>query len=68
MILLGGVHMSTINKCPRCKGWIIVNNDCYGLYLACLQCSYHRDIDKEAIIIKRGEKYLKITHPGSVER
>ncbi|MCK4697632.1 MAG: hypothetical protein KAT53_04925 [Dehalococcoidia bacterium] len=34
-----------IKVCPRCGGNMLLNNDLYGWYEQCLQCSYLRDLD-----------------------
>ncbi len=34
-----------IKVCPRCGGKMLLNNDLYGWYEQCLQCSYLRDLD-----------------------
>ena len=31
-------------KCPRCRGFVIIDRDLDGWYQQCLQCGYHRDI------------------------
>lgn len=33
-----------IRVCPRCKGNMLLDNDLYGWYEQCLQCSYLRDL------------------------
>ena len=34
-----------IRVCPRCKGNVLLDNDLYGWYEQCLQCSHLRDLD-----------------------
>lgn len=38
--------LRTIKVCPKCKGNVLLNNDLYGWYEQCLQCSYLRDLDE----------------------
>lgn len=33
------------NACPKCSGDLEVRRDIYGMFVSCLQCGLHRDLD-----------------------
>ena len=33
-----------LDRCPKCKGYVILQKDGYGLYEECLQCGYVHDL------------------------
>jgi hypothetical protein len=38
------VELSRLERCPKCKGYIMLQKDSYGLYEQCLQCGYTHDL------------------------
>ena len=38
--------MIFLKACPKCHGALVLENDIYGKYLACLQCGLIRDVAK----------------------
>jgi len=36
--------MRRFNRCPRCKGNVLLDKDQHGWYEQCLQCGYIRDL------------------------
>ena len=36
--------ISRLDRCPKCKGRLLLEKDHYGLYQQCLQCGYLHDI------------------------
>ncbi len=36
--------MMFLKACPRCRGDLVLEEDMYGRYIACLQCGFIRDI------------------------
>ncbi len=32
-------------RCPRCKGYVMLDRDIHGWYEQCLQCGYQRDLE-----------------------
>ncbi len=42
--------MVWFKSCPRChNGDVALQNDLYGWFLQCLQCSYIRDVESPAV-------------------
>jgi len=37
-------EMMFLKACPRCRGDLVLEEDMYGRYIACLQCGFIRDI------------------------
>jgi len=35
---------SITRRCPKCNGYIYLDNDFHGWYEECLQCGYIRDV------------------------
>ncbi len=33
-----------LERCPKCKGYVTLQKDSYGLYEECLQCGYVHDL------------------------
>jgi Zn ribbon nucleic-acid-binding protein len=40
----GGVEISRLDRCPKCKGYVMLQRDNYGWYEECLQCGYVHDL------------------------
>jgi DNA-directed RNA polymerase subunit M/transcription elongation factor TFIIS len=38
------VATSALGICPKCKGYLMLEKDDYGLYQQCLQCGYTHDL------------------------
>jgi len=38
--------MLRFNRCPRCKGTLVLDKDLYGWYEECIQCGYLHDIER----------------------
>ncbi len=36
--------VSRLDRCPKCKGRLLLEKDNYGLYQQCLQCGYLHDL------------------------
>jgi hypothetical protein len=45
--------MSILNRCPKCKGWMILDGN-HGIWqVTCLQCDYSHYLDNGEIMIER---------------
>ena len=40
----GSVEISRLDRCPKCKGYVMLQKDNYGWYEECLQCGYVHDL------------------------
>jgi hypothetical protein len=38
------VQIVRLDRCPKCKGYVMLQKDSYGLYEECLQCGYVHDL------------------------
>lgn len=38
------MEISRLDRCPKCKGYVMLQRDRYGLYEECLQCGYVHDL------------------------
>jgi DNA-directed RNA polymerase subunit M/transcription elongation factor TFIIS len=38
------VAIPKLERCPKCKGHLLLEKDNYGLYQQCLQCGYLHDL------------------------
>jgi len=38
------VQISRLDRCPKCKGYMMLQRDNYGWYEECLQCGYTHDL------------------------
>ena len=45
--------VSRLDRCPKCKGRLLLEKDNYGLYQQCLQCGYLHDLKIFPIIEKQ---------------
>jgi len=56
--------MLRFNKCPKCKGNIMLDKDQYGWYEQCLQCGYLHDMDIQATSKPVSTVYEEIRKPA----
>jgi hypothetical protein len=42
-----------VNRCPKCKGWMILNREVYRWFSECLQCSYRSVIKNRDLVIEK---------------
>jgi len=68
------VKTSRADRCPKCKGYLILERDNYGLYKQCLQCGFIHDLStvdhvskQQAEEQKQIQACLYATHNNSVE-
>ena len=58
-----------LERCPKCKGHLILEKDNYGVYQQCLQCGYLHDIKTFSVIgeqeIEKDEEVAAST--GAIE-
>ena len=47
------MEISRLDRCPKCKGRLLLEKDNYGLYQQCLQCGYLHDLKIFPIIEKQ---------------
>ena len=38
------MEISRLDRCPKCKGYVMLQKDNYGWYEECLQCGYVHDL------------------------
>ena len=38
------MQISRLDRCPKCKGYMMLQRDNYGWYEECLQCGYTHDL------------------------
>ena len=38
------MEISRLDRCPKCKGYVMLQRDSYGWYEECLQCGYVHDL------------------------
>lgn len=38
------MEISRLDRCPKCKGYVMLQKDRYGWYEQCLQCGYTHDL------------------------
>jgi hypothetical protein len=58
--------MAILNRCPQCKGWMILDGNHGIWHVACLQCEYAHFLDDREVVIERknDETWVKIEVPS----
>lgn len=46
-------------SCPRCRGLMVVESDCYGRFGCCIICGYHHEprIITSEELVKEGQRF-----------
>ena len=43
------------NACPKCRGDLQFKRDIYGMFINCLQCGLHKDLDAPTAAVEVGK-------------
>jgi DNA-directed RNA polymerase subunit M/transcription elongation factor TFIIS len=52
----GDMGIAKLERCPKCRGHLIIEEDNYGLYQQCLQCGYLHDLQTFPTIASEEEE------------
>jgi DNA-directed RNA polymerase subunit M/transcription elongation factor TFIIS len=45
--------MEVLNRCPACRGWMVLDRDHEGWHVICQKCGYSHNLSTNEIVIEK---------------